>query len=148
MWGNDVGRAAYKGVAPIGSKDHCGSHRRFEQSIEIGEAFNVEHVDLSCSVGMVRDYSRKATYFVDEDDARNNFRHPLVDIALDDLVNLSSQFFCHLGPATFYETAHNAHDILPALRPCICCIEVAKGDVLNKFLAFVNITFRKRHVRL
>ena len=43
------------------------------------------------------------TYFVDEDDARNDFCHPLIDITLDNLVNLSSQFFCHLHPAAFYE---------------------------------------------
>jgi len=44
--GNDVRRASYKRVSTIGSKDHRGRHRGFEQGIEVSEAFNVEHVDL------------------------------------------------------------------------------------------------------
>lgn len=52
MRGNDIRRTAYKRVATIGGKDHRGRHRRFEEGIEVGETFNVEHVDLSHSVGM------------------------------------------------------------------------------------------------
>jgi hypothetical protein len=146
--GNDVRSTAYKRVATIGSEDHRGRQRRFEESIEVGETFNVQHVDLSHSVGMGRDYGRKAAYFVNKDNTRNNFRHPLVDIALDDLVNLSSQLFCHLSPAALYETAHDAHNVLPALWPRIRRIKVAKRDVLNKFLALVDITFGKGNVSL
>ena len=72
----------------------------------------------------------------------------MVDIALNDFINLSAQFLCHLRSAALYETAHDAHNVLPALWPRIRRIKVAKCDVLNKFLALVNITFGKRNVSL
>jgi hypothetical protein len=105
-------------------------------------------MDLSHSVGVGRNYGRRAAHFINKDNTRNDFRHPLVDIALDDLVNFSSQFFCHLRSAALYETAHDAHNVLPALWPRIRRIKVAKCDVLNEFLALVNVTFGKGHVSL
>lgn len=76
---------------------------------------------------------------IDEDDSWNDLRNTLVNIALDDLIDLSAKFIGDFCPATLYKTAHDAHNILATLWSSICGVKVTKGDVLNEFLALVNI---------
>lgn len=75
--GDTVGRddifcAADGAHAAVGGKDDDRGQRGFEGAVEVGEAFNVEHVD-----------------FVNEEHARHKLGDALVNVLVDDLVDLS-----------------------------------------------------------
>lgn len=118
-----------KSFASVGSKDDGRCQGGFEEGVEVGETFDIEHVNL-----------------VDEDDSGNDLCDALVDIALDDFVDLPSKFIGYFCPATFYEAAHDAHDILAALWSGVCGVEITEGDVLNELFAFVNIALGQRDI--
>ena len=48
MRGDDVFGAADGAFAAVGGEDHDGRDGRFEGAVKVGEAFDVEHVDLGC----------------------------------------------------------------------------------------------------
>jgi hypothetical protein len=47
MGGNDIARPAHKRITAVGGENDCGCHGGFKKGVEIGEAFNVKHVNLS-----------------------------------------------------------------------------------------------------
>lgn len=61
-------------VAPVGRKDDDGGDGGLERPVQIGEALDVQHVDL-----------------VHEQHARDQLRHALVDVLVHHLVDLSPQ---------------------------------------------------------
>ena len=83
---------------------------------------------------------------IDEDDAWNDLRNTLVNVTLDDFVDFSAKFIGNLCPAALDETAHYAHNVLAALRPGVCGIKITEGDILNEFLALVNIALGQRDI--
>jgi hypothetical protein len=111
-----------KGFAPVGGKNDGRGHGRLEERVEVGETLDIKHVDL-----------------VDEDDTWDDLCNALVNIALDDLIDLSSELLGDFGPATLDETAHDAHNVLAALWSSVCGVKITKGDVLDEFLVLVNI---------
>ena len=62
---------------------------------------------------------RQGHYLINEHHAGYYLCNPLFDIPLDDALDLASQFVRDLRAAATHEAAHNAHDVLPALWPCI-----------------------------
>ena len=118
-----------KGFASVGGENDGRGHGRLEEGVEVGETLDIEHVDL-----------------VDEDDAWDDLCNTLVNIALDDFIDLSSKLLGDFGPATLDETAHDAHDVLAALRSSVCGVKITKGDVLNEFLVLVNIALWQRDI--
>ncbi len=50
MRGDDVLGAADGAAAAVGGQDHNGGDGGFEGAVEVGEAFDVEHVDLGAWV--------------------------------------------------------------------------------------------------
>jgi hypothetical protein len=122
MWCNDIGRPTDEGFASVGGQHHGRRHGGLEEGVEICEALDIEHMNL-----------------IDEDDPWNDLCDTLVNIALDDFVDLSAKFIGDFGPAALDETTHDAHDILAALWSGVCGVKVTEGDVLNEFLALVNI---------
>ena len=129
VWGNDIGRPTDEGFASVCGQHHGGRHGGLEEGVEVGETLDIEHMNL-----------------VDEDDTWNDLCNTLVNIALDDFVDLSTEFIGDFCPATLDETAHDAHDILTALWSGICSVKIAKGDILNEFLALVNIALGQRDI--
>jgi hypothetical protein len=119
------------GEALVGGKDDVRGDLGFEGAIEVGEGFDVEHVDL-----------------VDEEDAGDELGDTLVDVPVDDLVDLGPQLVGDLGPATLDKLAHDRHDILPALGSRVGHVEVVKGDVLDDLLLLVDVTLRQGDVFL
>src|SRR5579872_4015015 len=105
-----ISRSTNKSFASIGGKDHGGSHGGLEEGVEIGEAFDIEHVNL-----------------VNENDTRDNLCNALVNIAFDNFVDLSSKFIGDFRPATLDETAHDTHNILATLWSSVCSIKIAEG---------------------
>jgi len=58
----------------------------------------------------------EGVYLVDEEDARDQFGDPLVNVAADYLIDFFSEFVCNFCLLGFHELAHHAHDILASLR--------------------------------
>lgn len=115
--------------ASVGGEYHGRCHGGLEEGVEVGERLDVEHVNL-----------------VDEDDTWNDLCDALINIAFDDFVDLSSQFISDFCPATFDKAAHYAHNILATLWSSVCGVKIAEGDILNEFLALVNIAFGQRDI--
>jgi len=84
--------------------------------------------------------------FIDEDDTWNDLCDTLVNVALDDFVDFSAKFIGDLCPATLDETAHYAHNVLAALWSSVCGIKIAECDILDEFLALVNIALGQRNI--
>ena len=129
MWRDYIGSSTDEGFTSVGSQHHCRCHGGLEEGIEISETLDIEHMN-----------------FVNEDHSWNDLCNTLVNIALDDFINLSAKFIGDFCPATLDETAHDAHNILTTLWPGVCGVKVAKGDVLNEFLALVYIALRERDI--
>lgn len=87
-------------------------------------------------------------YLVDEDDTRYYFRDTLVDIALHDFVDLFPELVCDLCPAALHEAAHDAHDVLAALRARVGCIKIAQGNILYELFFLMDFTLWYRDVGL
>ena len=83
---------------------------------------------------------------IDEDDTRNDLCNTLVNVAFDDFIDFPAKFICDLCPAALDETAHYAHNVLAALWSGVCGIKIAEGDILNEFLALVNIALGQRDI--
>ena len=62
-------------VASVGRKDDDGGDGRLQRPVQVGEALDIQHVDL-----------------INEQHARNQLRHALVDVLVHHLVNLPSEF--------------------------------------------------------
>ena len=90
--------------------------------MEVGETFNVEHVNL-----------------VNKENSRHQLSHTVVNVFIDDLVYLSSQFIGDFRFLRLHELPHHGHDVLSALRSRIGDIQVVKSHVLNYFLPLVDI---------
>ena len=129
MWCDDIGRSTDEGFSSVGGQHDGRGHGGLEKGVEVGETLDIEHMNL-----------------VDEDDTWDDLCNALVNIALDDFVDLSAKFIGDLCPATLDETAHDTHDILSALGPGVCSIEVTEGDILNEFLALVDIALGERDI--
>ena len=129
VWSDYVEGPPDKSFSSVCGKYDGGSQGRLEEGVEVGEAFDIEHVNL-----------------VDEDDTWNDLCNALVNIALDDLVDLPSEFIGYFSPGTLYETAHYAHDVLATLGSSVRGVKIAERDVLNEFLAFVNIALGQRDI--
>ena len=124
-----VGRSTDKSFASVGSEDDGRCHGGLEEGVEVGETLDIEHVNL-----------------VDEDDTWNDLCNALVNIALDDFVDLSSKFVSDFCPATFYEAAHDAHNVLATLWSSVSGVKIAEGNILNEFLALMDIAFGQRNI--
>ena len=71
--------------------------------------------------------------FVDENHAGNNLCYALVNITFNNLLDFPTKLIGYFCSPSFYEAAHDRHDVLPALWTCVGRIEVAEGNVLNHF---------------
>ena len=129
MWRNYIRRPTDKGFASVGGQHHRRCHGGLEEGVEVGETLDIEHMNL-----------------IDEDDSWNDLCNTLVNIALDDFINLSAKLIGDFCPATLDQTAHDTHNILTALWPGVCGVKVTKGDILNEFLALVNIALGQRDI--
>ena len=98
--------------------------------MEVGETFNVEHVNL-----------------VNKENSRHQLSHTVVNVFIDDLVYLSSQFIGDFRFLRLHELPHHGHDVLPALGPRIGHVQVVEGDVLDDFLPLVNIALTENCVK-
>jgi len=129
MWCNNISRSTDKGFASVGGQHNGRCHGGLEEGIEVGETLDIEHMNL-----------------IDEDDSWNDLCDTLVNVALDDFIDFSAKFIGDFCPATLDETAHDAHNILAALWSGVCGVKITKGDVLNEFLALVNIALGQRDI--
>jgi hypothetical protein len=85
-------------------------------------------------------------HLVDEQHARDQLGDALVDVRVDDLVDLGPQLVRHLCPAALDELPHDAHDVLPALRPRVRHVEVVQRHVLDNLLLLVHVALGQRDV--
>jgi len=77
VWRHNVIRSSDGAHTAVGCKDDDGSDGRLQGPLQVRETLHVQHVHL-----------------VDEEDARNKFRNPLVNVLVDHFVNLAAQFVC------------------------------------------------------
>lgn len=63
-------------------------------------------------------------YFVDEENAGDEFSDALVDVTVYYFVDLLAEFVCDFCLLWFHELSHHAHHVLTALRPCVCGVKV------------------------
>mmetsp|Transcript_72019 Transcript_72019/g.154140 ORF Transcript_72019/g.154140 Transcript_72019/m.154140 type:complete len:378 (+) Transcript_72019:146-1279(+) len=126
--GDDV-RPADGADAPVGGENNDRAQGGLEGAIQVSEALNVKHVHL-----------------VDEEHAWHQLCDSLVDIPVHDLVDLQPELLGDLGFPRLHEGAHDAREVLPALRLRVGLVEVVQCDVLNNFLLLVNVALGHWHV--
>jgi hypothetical protein len=85
--------------------------------------------------------SKAETYFIDEDNPRDDLCHALFYITFHNTFHLSSKFFGHFCSTSFDEATHHTHDILPSLWAGIRRIKISQCHILENFLPFVDISF-------
>ena len=90
--------------------------------------------------------TKEQTYFVNEQHARDQFSHALVNIPAHNLVDLPSQLVRDLGLLRLHQLAHHAHNILSALRPRVRDIQIMQRHVLHHLFLLVHLSLRHRHV--
>mmetsp|Transcript_460 Transcript_460/g.904 ORF Transcript_460/g.904 Transcript_460/m.904 type:complete len:423 (+) Transcript_460:269-1537(+) len=127
--GRDDVSAADGTNASVCCKDHNRAESRLQGTVEICEALNVQHVHL-----------------IDEKHARYKLCNPLVNVPVHDLVDLQSQFLCDLCLLGFEKRTHEAVQVLPTLRLCICHVQIVQGYILHNFLLLVDVSLWHRHV--
>ena len=98
--------------------------------MEISEAFDVQHVNL-----------------VNKENTGHELCNPVINVFIDHLVDLSSQFVRYFSFLRLHELPHHGHDVLPALGPRIGHVQVVEGDVLDDFLPLVNIALIENCVK-
>mmetsp|Transcript_30037 Transcript_30037/g.64108 ORF Transcript_30037/g.64108 Transcript_30037/m.64108 type:complete len:552 (+) Transcript_30037:87-1742(+) len=128
--GGHVG-AANVAHASVGGKDDDRGQGGLQRAVQVGEALDVEHVDL-----------------VDEKHPGNELRHALVDVPVDDLVDLDPKLFRDFRLLLLHHLAHHGHDVLTPLRPRVRRVQVVQRDVLDDLLLLVDIALWQRHVLL
>jgi hypothetical protein len=85
---------------------------------------------------------------VDEEDTRYELSNALVDVTIDDLVDLSSQFLCNLCLFRFHDLTHETHEVIAALGTSIGHVEIVQGNILYDLFLFVNVTLWEGNVLL
>ena len=117
--------------ASVGGQHDDGRKCGLKRAIEEGEALDVEHMHL-----------------IDEQHSRHQLSHTLIDIPIDYLVYLRSQLLSHLSLLRLHDLAHQAHEVVAALRTGVGHVQVMQGHVLHDLLLLVHIALRKGNVLL
>ena len=123
----------------VGSEDDDRSEGGLQGSIQVREGLDVQHVHL-----------------IDEQDARHQLGHTLLDVLVDHLVDLLTQLVCDLRLPLTDQLGQNRRDVLTALRSSVRHIQVVKSHILDltldhkmylhNLLLLVHIALGKRHV--
>ena len=102
MWSDNISRPTHERVTSVGGKNHSRCHGGLQEGVKVRETFDVQHVNLMDWMSIESHFHWYLAHLINKDDTGNNLSNTLVNVALDDLVDLSSQFFCHFRPATFH----------------------------------------------
>lgn len=113
----------------IRCENHDGGQVAFEGSVQVGEALNVEHVNL-----------------IDEEDAWHKFSNTVINVFVDDFVDFKTELLSDLGLFRSVDLAHEGQEVTTTLGLCVCNIQVVESDVLNDFLLLVHITLGNGNV--
>jgi len=108
----------------VGSQNDDRSEIAFKGSIQVGEALNIEHVDL-----------------INEQDTWNELSDTVIYVFVDDFVDFKSQFLGDFGFLWSINLTHQRKEIVTTLRTSVGHIEIVEGDILNNFFFLVNISF-------
>ena len=107
-------------LATVCRKDDEGRNCRLERPVQVGEALDVQHVDL-----------------VYEEDAGHELCRPLVDELVNGLVDFLSQLICDM--AKKQTRVYGRWVNLPFILYNTCSNQVAKFDTCNSLLSSVHI---------
>ncbi len=108
----------------VGGQDDDRSEIALKSSIQVGEALDIEHVDL-----------------IDEQDTWNKLSNTVIYVFVDDFVDFKSEFLGDFGFLWSVDLTHQRKEIVTTLRTSVGHIEIVEGDVLNDFFLFVDISF-------
>jgi len=87
-------------------------------------------------------------HLIDEENTRDKLSNALVDVSIDYFVDLTSKFLGNFCLLRLHDLSHQTHEIVTPLRTSIGHIKIVKGDILNNFFLFVDISFGKRYILL
>ena len=115
----------------VGGEHHDWSEITLECSVHVGEALDVEHVDL-----------------IDEEDTWHELSDAVVNILVDDFVDFESKLLCDLSLLRSIDLTHQRQEVVTTLWPCIRHIKVMKSDILHNFLLLMDVTLGNRNILL
>ena len=115
----------------VSGEDHNGGKRGLEGFIQVGETFDVKHVD-----------------FIDEEDSRDQFGDSVVDVFVDDFVDFLSELLSDFSFLGLHDLAHHGDEIVAALRSGIGHVKILQSDILDDVLFLVGFTLGDRDVLL
>ena len=115
--------------AAIGREDDHRRERRLQRAIQVGEALDVQHVHL-----------------VDEQHARNQLRHAVLDILVHHTVHLLAQLLRDLCLALAHQLVHQTRQIVTALRLRVRHVQIVERHVLNHLLLLEHLALGDRNV--
>ena len=73
----------------VGGQNDDRSEIAFKGSVQVGEALNIEHVDL-----------------IDEKNTWDEFSNTMINIFIDNLIDFKSEFFCNFSLLWSVDLAH------------------------------------------
>jgi len=85
-------------------------------------------------------------HLINKEHSWHQLSDALVDVPVDHLVDLSSQFLSDLGFLGFHYLAHQTHEVVAALGTSICHVQIVKSHILHNFLLLVDVALGERHV--
>lgn len=83
---------------------------------------------------------------IDEQDTGDEFGDALLDVAIDDFVDLLSEFIGDLRAPPFDELANDREHVLPSLRPGIGHIEIMQCQSLNELLFLMDFSLGQGNI--
>lgn len=85
-------------MSAVGSEDDDGSEVALKCSVQVGEAFDIEHVDL-----------------VDEEHSWHQLSNTVIDVLVDNFVDLKSQLLGDFGLLRSVDLAHEREEVMSTL---------------------------------
>ena len=73
----------------VSGKNHNGRQVRFQGSVEVCEALNIQHVD-----------------FINEQHSRDQFSNAVINVLVNNLVDFNSELFCDFSFLRSVDLAH------------------------------------------
>jgi len=107
----------------VGGQDDDRSEIALKGSVQVGEALNIEHVDL-----------------IDEQDTWNKLGNTVIYVFVHNFVDFKSQLLSDFGFLWSVDLTHQRKEIVSTLRLGVSHIEIMKGNILNDFFLLVNIS--------
>mmetsp|Transcript_20953 Transcript_20953/g.54113 ORF Transcript_20953/g.54113 Transcript_20953/m.54113 type:complete len:348 (-) Transcript_20953:545-1588(-) len=124
-------RSSHGAHSSVCRKDNNGRQCGLECLIQVGEALNIEHV-----------------YLIHEEYTGHKLSNTLINVLVDHLVDLHSQFLGDFSLLRLHHLPHQRHNVLTTLGFSVGVVQIMEGHILHDLLLLMHLSFWYRYVLL